>query len=187
MSDLTISTLSPTPGVLRLSSLAVLLSLTVACGEQVDWLVVETEVSALCVVELPTGFEANPTDGVASHVLNEDDLGIALSDKFTTEMYLRGVGISSFDGIENFDFIESLRVQVATGESEPVELLNYISDEDKGSEWFVASESLVDIATYIEAEDLELTIEFTGELPDTAWTANLEVCVSAQAAYRESF
>lgn len=181
-----ISTTTMTPRLLGLSLLALVLSSAPACDQELDWLVIETNVSELCVIELVTEFEGSPVDGVASRVLNEEDLGLTLREKFSTEMYLRGVGISSFEGVENFDFLDTLRVQVAAGGSAPVELLNYTSGEDKGSDWFVDSDSAVDIARYIEADDLELSIEFTGELPDTAWTANLEVCVSAQAEYRES-
>ncbi len=173
-------------------TLIALLPLTAACDSQVDWLVIETEIQEVCMVDLVSDFEgvtpiAGGAEGVVRRVFGGSDLGITLSDKFSAELYLRGVGIYSADGVENFDFINTLRVEVADGDGPGVELLNYdASDENNGDDWFVPSQSAVDIARYIEADDMQLRVEFVGTMPEEAWSASLEVCVNASAAYRET-
>ncbi|MCP4446635.1 MAG: hypothetical protein GY811_15010 [Myxococcales bacterium] len=169
-----------------------MISLFTACDTQVDWLIIETEVQEICMVDMVSEFEGitaleGDPEGLVRRVLGGDDLGITLSDKFSAEMYLRGVGVYSATGVEDFDFINTLRVEVASGSEPPVELLNYdASNIAAGDDWFVQSESAVDIAAYIEADDIELRVEFVGIMPEAAWSANLEVCVTAQAAYRET-
>ncbi len=167
-----------------------ILPIVTACESDLDWLVVESEVQELCIVDLSSEFDgiselASGVDGIVSRVFGNEDLGITLSDKFSTKMYLRGVGIYAADGIEDFGFIDSLRVEVSTAGGQAVELLNAnpIADSE---DWFVASESGVDIATFIESEDMQLLVEFVGTMPKVDWAANLEVCVHAEAAYRES-
>ncbi len=172
--------------------LVALLPLIAACETEVDWLVIETEIQEVCMVDLVSEFEGvtpleGGPDGIVRRVLGGEDLGITLSDKFSAEMYLRGVGIYSATGVESFDFINTLRVEVAAGGAPAVELLNYdATTEDNGDDWFVPSKSAVDIAQYIETDDMELRVEFAGTMPEAAWSANLEVCVNAQAAYRET-
>ena len=151
----------------------------------------ETEIEELCVVDMPTEFQPLPDveagdEGSVRHLLNDEDIGLRLSDKFEAELFLRGVGVSGGAGIENFDFMTGMRVEVASGNEEPVELLYAENAESKGNAWYVESDSNIDIARHLLAEDLALAVEFAGTLPQTVWTANLEVCVSAEASYRES-
>jgi hypothetical protein len=162
-----------------------------ACDTEIDWLVVETEIQEVCMVDLVSDFEGvapveGGAEGVVRRVLSAEDLGITLSDKFTAEMYLRGVGIYAANGVSSFDFIDTLRVEVAAGDAPVVELLNFDATAENGDALFVPSKSAVDLATYIESDDMELRVEFTGTMPEAAWSANLEVCVNAQAAYRET-
>lgn len=167
------------------------------CDDQVDWFLVDTDFELLCVVDIGAEFEPAPApgtagsiesdpDGVSRHVLGAEDIGLTLSDDFSAEMFLSGVGLSEAEGVESFDFITALRVDVSAGGAEPIELLDYRDPQRTGESWFVPADSPVDIANFIESEDLELAIEFAGQMPETAWTAKMEVCVSAQAAYRES-
>ncbi len=170
--------------------LCCLLPLVAACETDLDWLVVESEVQELCIVDLSSEFDgiselATGVDGIVSRVFGNEDLGITLSDKFSTKMYLRGVGIYADDGIDDFGFIDSLRVEVSTAGGQAVELLSANPTANR-ADWFVASDSGVDIATYFESEDMQLLVEFVGSMPEVNWSANLEVCVRAEAAYRES-
>tara|TARA_R110002073_G_scaffold218689_3_gene378980 strand:+ start:1117 stop:1674 length:558 start_codon:yes stop_codon:yes gene_type:complete len=167
------------------------LPLFTACDTQVDWLVIETEIQEVCMVDLVSEFEGvtpipGGPEGIVRRVLGTEDLGITLSDKFSAEMYLRGVGIYSADGVESFDFINTLRVEVAAGNAPVVELLSFDASAENGDALFVPSKSAVDLAAYIESDDMELRVEFSGTMPEQAWSANLEVCLNAKAAYRET-
>jgi len=164
-----------------------------ACNTQVDWIVVETDVQDLCVVDLASEFHGNEDlsagpDGVVSRVFSSDELGITLSEKISASMFLRGLGISSAVGVDNFDFIESLNIEVSTGNETPIRLLDYDTGDGESSDnWFVGSESVVDIAPYFEADDMQLKVDFVGTMPMVDWSASLDVCVFVQASYRESF
>ena len=172
--------------------LLALLPLFAGCESEFDWLVIETEIQEVCMVDLVSEFEGvtpieGEPEGIVRRVLSGEDLGITLSDKFSAEMYLRGVGIYAANGVEGFDFINTLRVEVAAGDGPGVELLNYdATAQENSDDWFAPSKSAVDIAAYIEADDMELRVEFAGTMPEAAWSASLEVCVNAQAAYRET-
>lgn len=126
-----------------------------ACAEPLNYLIVETEVQELCIVDMATDFPANEfpgAEGSVSQVLGGDELGIVVS----------GAG------------------------EEPVQLMDYAAAEDRADSLFIESASAVDIAVFLGADDLEFLVEFEGAVPDDAWAANLEVCLSAQATYRES-
>ena len=167
-----------------LLALCVCLPLWGACGDERSWLFVETQVQELCIVEVATDFPE--ATGSVSQVLGADQLGIDLNDAFSASMFLRGIGVSPLHGIDSVAFIDELRIEVSGGGQEPALLLDYAASEDSSDSLFVPSASAVDLALFLEADDLEFSIAFEGVLPKSAWAAHLEVCLSAQATYRES-
>ncbi len=177
------------------SSMVVLLllaPLATGCQEELHWLSVEAEVKEVCIVGLRSEFEASPDGlgGIVSRVIGGQELGIRLDERFTAELFLSGVGMTQ-DGepssVANFDFIESLRVEVSGGGGPPAELLNFQegATQPMGENWFVNSDSTVDIAEYIEADDLQIKFEFAGALPAIAWTADMEICLTIAAEFAE--
>lgn len=169
--------------MLNLKALALLLPLA-GCQTGLDWLVIETEVDEVCVVDMPIDFPGVP-DGVLLETFGQDDLGIELTNKLSADMYLRGIGLSARDGVESLEFIEQVHVEVSTRDAAPVTLLDYTAQEAPGTEWFVPSDSNIDIAPFLEQEGLALVVEFSGTMPATDWSATMDVCVNARLAYRE--
>lgn len=178
--------MSPSP--LAIACLA--LPLFASCGGELDWFVVETEVQELCIVDMSTDFPGAP-QGIIANVFGGDELGgLTLGEDISASMFLQGVGISTKldaqNSVDSFDFIDTLRVEVTAEGMNSAELLNFATDAETGDKLFVPVDSAVDIAAYLESPSLELMVEFSGELPTSDWTANMEVCVTAEAAYRES-
>ena len=172
-----------------LAALVALLPLT-ACLEEVPLLSIEAEIQEVCIVGLSSEFEASTDElgGIVSRVFGGQDLGITLDERFSAELFLSGVGMSANNdeaGVVNFDFIDSLRVSVSGGSGQPEELLRFEGGVAVGSDWFVATESAVDLVQYLEADDVQLRFELAGVLPTTAWSADMEICLTVRAGFVE--
>lgn len=170
--------------------LLALLPLT-ACLEEVPLLSIEAEIQEVCIVGLASEFEASTEgiEGIVSRVFGGQDLGITLDERFSAELFLSGVGMTADGdetGVVSFDFINSLRVSVSGGGAAPAELLSFDGDKpEAGEDWYVATDSVVDLATYLEADDLQIRFDFAGDLPAIPWTADMEICISARAGFVE--
>jgi hypothetical protein len=82
------------------------------------------------------------------------------------------------------DSVDAAHVTVAAPGRPDASIVDCAGDCPAGqSELVLDTASVVDALDYLDAESLTVTIDVAGELPTSAWTMDVDVCVKAKVAY----
>lgn len=180
-----------------------LLGLFSACNY--DVLAVEIESREICIAEIGADFPGG-ANGTATATLTREDagenpeqnqLGIDLPEGFELiEVTLLGVGLEARDGIDDFSFVRTIRMSIASRDPEvplpTVELIHFdtanlnSTSASYGESKFLPSQSTVNLLDYLEADTLELALDVDGDMPDDRWSIAMDVCFTFVAEYHKA-
>ena len=169
-------------------SLGILLS---AC--EMSYFAADVQASEVCVVDMTVSFPAVPPVVGMSDVttqlettIGEDDLGIQLSDELELDVGVLSVALAPLTGVADLAFVEEIAVTVGAEESDiPSTLVVQLTASDRigNGGLYSEPEEAVDVTAHIRAGELVMDFDLSGELPDQAWEANIDLCLAADAGY----
>jgi hypothetical protein len=89
-------------------------------------------------------------------------------------------------GIDNFDFLSSMRITMSPpGSAAPIELINYEKgDGTTGKTLSIESLNPVNILQQWKANSAVFNVQVAGHLPSQAWTMDMAVHFSGQVSYK---
>jgi hypothetical protein len=153
---------------------------------------VEAEIEEACVVRKGIEVEAVPagtTSLTESYDVSLDELG-GLGDLLDLDADLEFVRFEAraTSGIAELGFVDAAHVTVASGNPESAlpTLVAYDCAGDcpvSGATLVVPATAQQDAADYLASGSLVVDVQVTGQLPATAWTMDVSVCVKGRATY----
>jgi len=153
----------------------------------------EAEVKDVCLtypdLEVPA---SDGTGSLSHHIVFDDVQSIEGIDQLDGNVEFTHVVLRAKSGVADFSFLESARIEVASGD--PGSTLPELSIVDcagadcasEGAEMTLFSGSPVDALAYLRSSAVEIGIEVTGALPTTAWTMDVDVCVRGKIRISQS-
>ena len=96
--------------------------------------------------------------------------------------------VRATSGIDNFNFIDAVHIVVASGDpaSALPPMTMYDCDGDcapEGDHLEIPAAVGNDAIKYLRSDSIKIDIDFEGDVPAIAWTADLDVCLKARAGY----
>jgi len=169
--------------MLKLASLSLLLVLP-AC----PLLDVEVEVGEVCMTYHDV--RVDPTKlGVTSESFVLDDLS-AFDDllELDTNLELTRAELRATSGVTDLAFINSAHVTLASGNPESTLPTLSVVDCDgdclaSGTTLSVPAGVQHDATEYLRSGSIVVELDVAGELPDHAWTMDVDVCMRGRAGY----
>jgi len=153
---------------------------------------VEAEIEEACVVRHGIAVEAVPagtTSITKQYDIAVDELS-GLQDLIDLDADLEFVrfDVIATSGITELGFVDAAHVTVASGDPDSAlpTLVAYDCDGDcpvNGTTLTVPAAAERDAADYLASGSLVVDVEVEGQLPATAWTMDVAVCVKGRAAY----
>jgi hypothetical protein len=158
--------------VTKLALLAIALSAT-GC------LSIEAEIEGTCISRKDVEIEAAPNVHTASHAfLIEDMSEVHRLLDFDAELEFVRAEIRPTSGVTSLDFVDAASVAI---EGMPVYACEGNCPSTDGIELLTTAKQSA--TPYLSADMLSVQLEVTGDLPQTAWTADIDVCVKGTASY----
>jgi hypothetical protein len=173
--------------ITKLFVLAVGLAMLPGC----PLLEVEVEIPEVCLTYPNLQIEAAPaglTSAKQSFVF--DDLSAAhdLTGKLDADLEFVRAEVRATSGIDGFAFARAVHVVVSSGDPDSTlpPLTIYDCDGDcapEGNKLAIPAEAGRNAIDYLRSNSLAIDLAFEGELPTTAWTMDIDVCMKARAGY----
>ncbi|HET9623047.1 MAG TPA: hypothetical protein VFP84_16860 [Kofleriaceae bacterium] len=96
--------------------------------------------------------------------------------------------VRATSGITDFSFIESAKLDVASGDpgSTLPTLTMYDCNGDcdpNGATLDIPANTVTNAVQYLRGDSIEIGVAFKGTLPSVAWTLDIDVCMTASASY----
>lgn len=96
--------------------------------------------------------------------------------------------VRATSGITSFDFIQSVRIAVSSGDpdSNLPTMTMYNCDGDcapDGDRLEIPAAVGADAITYLRSDSIQIDVDFEGQVPTTAWTMDINVCLKGRAGY----
>ena len=168
-----------------------LLLLTVLSGA-CTFVEVDADIQALCATRHDVAVEAVPARAAAYidevEVESEVDLAeLDLFDDANADLRFDTIRFRPTSGVEDMTFIESAHVTVSSGD--PASTLPTLTVIDcdgdcphEGVDLLIPADSDANAADYATGAPLVVGAIVGGELPDVAWTMDIEVCARGTAS-----
>ena len=119
----------------------------------------------------------------------EEKPEFSLPEEFSADVALLGVDLVPLDNISDFSFVERVRVDLASGDSDsqlpPIRLIDYQRPEDNIGPISVEGNSLDNLLEYLQSDVIQIGVEFRGDLPDEQWSVVVDTCFSVSGEYRK--
>jgi len=119
-----------------------------------------------------------------------DDLSAVhdLTDKLDANLEFVRAQVRATSGVENFAFVQAVRVVVSSGDpdSELPPLTMYDCDGDcvpEGNKLEIPAQLGHDAIEYLKSNSIIIDLDFQGEIPASSWTMDVDVCMKARAGY----
>ena len=103
-----------------------------------------------------------------------------------TEVKALGVTLTAKTGVENFDFLQNLRLTMSDDVHDPVELINYQRDPNAPSTNVLSMPSANPVNTLDQwkTDSATFTVELAGALPAQDWKVDLAVRFAGKIKYK---
>jgi len=171
--------------------LVFLASTASAC--EMSYFAADIQASEVCVTNMAVAFPGVPAavgmGELATSLetsVGKEDLGIQLSEDLDVDVAVLSVGLAPRLGVTDLAFVNELAVIVSAEESGlPSTLVVQLGAGDRMGDGALYAEpdDAVDVSAHIRAGELVMDFELSGELPETEWEANIDLCMSAGAGY----
>jgi hypothetical protein len=140
---------------------------------------IEAEIEGTCISRTDLQIEAAPDAHTISHAfLIEDMSEVHRLLDFDAELEFVRAEIRPKSGVTSLAFIDAAAVAI---EGMPVYACEGNCPSTDGIELLTTAQQSA--TPYLSADMLSVQLEVTGELPQTAWTADIDVCVKGKASY----
>jgi hypothetical protein len=152
-------------------------------------LTVNADVEDVCLTYADVQVEGSPgvTDLKKSVVF--DNLG-AVHDLANQNADVRFVSaaVTARTGIADFSFVQSAKVAIASGKPDSTlpQLVLYQCSGDcasRASSLQMPADVQTSAIEYVREDSVLVDLDFTGQLPATAWSMDIDVCLSGHVSY----
>ncbi len=145
---------------------------------------VDAEVPETCVTYRDVEIPATDGSGAISHSFVLDDLsGFQQFVDIDGSVQFVHVKLRATSGVSSLDFVDSAHVSVAAPGLPDASIVSCDGDCPAGqSELVLDTAAAVDALDYLSADSLTVTLDVAGDLPTTAWTMDVDVCVKASVS-----
>ncbi|HEY0190850.1 MAG TPA: hypothetical protein VGC42_06975 [Kofleriaceae bacterium] len=111
-----------------------------------------------------------------------------LTDKVDANVELTRAAIHATSGISDFSFIKAMHLTVSSGDAgstlPALELYNCDGDcAPNGATLELPAAKAQNVVAYLKGDAIKIDLGFTGEIPTTEWTMDVDVCMKAKASY----
>jgi hypothetical protein len=149
----------------------------------------QAEVAETCVTYPGIHVDAAPAATVSleqSFTLDHLDSLQGLADQGFSIGFVRAQ-VRATSGISDLGFVARANIAIASGDpSSTLPTLEVFDCEACGAggpTLDLDAATIADAAPYVATGSLVVTVDFTGQLPTTAWTMDVDVCTSGSASY----
>jgi hypothetical protein len=175
------------PHWLKASACGAIAALSVGCS---DILYAEGDIPEVCVTEANTSFPGVPVDG--TQTVKQDlsyDIGsidILTDDKNGVEAQakLLSLTLTASDNTTDLGFIDHLKATVAAPAGSnlpPLTVIDYTKPAGAQATKAIAFKSdSTDVIPYFVDGNLNLSLEITGDVPQTDWSVDAQGCLSVK-------
>jgi hypothetical protein len=150
----------------------------------------EIDAPDICISGLRVPFPPSDYHGNTDSPISGQDLGMPDADAFELDVTVRAVGITAVSGVSDLGFLDALTVSAVAadpGSALPELMLVEMDEADHTADgaMYAEPETPANIATHLEAGDVFFRFGLSGQLPDTVWEADVDLCVHAVASYEK--
>ena len=172
-----------------LLGLVPVLGLAAGCSDPVLFSA-EIDAPEICISGLRVPFPPSNYEGNTDSPISGQDLGMPDSDAFDLDVTVRAVGITPVSGVRDLEFLDALTVSAVPADPSsglPELMLVEMDEADHMPDgaMYAEPEAPANIATHLEAGDVFFRFGLSGQLPDTVWEADVDLCVHAVASYEK--
>ena len=145
---------------------------------------VDADVPETCVTYRDVEIPATDGSGAISHSFVVDDLsGFQPFVELDGAVEFVHVKLRAKSGVSSLDFVDAASVTVAAPDRPDAVIVDCAGDCPAGqSELVLDTDAAVDALDYLSADSLTVTLDVAGDLPTTAWTMDVDVCVTARVS-----
>lgn len=148
----------------------------------------ELDAPDICIGGMRVPFPPSGYAGNTEHPISGEDLGMPDGDGYDLDVTVHAVGITASSGVDDLDFLDALTVTAVSADPAtglPELMLVEMDDADHTGDGAMYAEPAhpANIATHLRAGDVFFRLDLSGDLPDTLWEADMDLCVHAVASY----
>jgi len=150
---------------------------------------VETDVQEACLTYKNVHVEAAPAGQTdLTQAFAFDDLGpvhalLDLDDG--ANVHFVSAKITAVDGITSFEFVHSAHVGMSSDTLPELRVYDCTDDCVSADDTLSIPTAVQDNALdYLRGDSVMVDMAFTGSMPNTSWTMNVDMCFDAQAGYK---
>ena len=151
---------------------------------------VEADVPEVCLTYPNLMIPATPAQSSIQQSFVFDDLSAVhdLTDKLDANLEFVRAEVHLTSGAESLAFVEAVKIVVSSGD--PDSTLPPMTMYDCDGNCAPAGDRLVipagvgnNAIDYLRSNSIMIDIDFRGQIPSTAWTMDVNVCMKAKAGY----
>lgn len=173
-----------------LLGLVPVLGLAAGCSDPLSFSA-EIDAPEICISGLRVPFPPSDYQGNTDSPISGQDLGMPDSDAFDLDVTVSAVGLTPISGVRDLGFLDALTVSAVA--ADPASALPELmlvemdeADHTPDGAMYAEPEAPANIAAHLESGDVYFRFGLSGELPDTVWEADVDLCVHAVASYEKA-
>lgn len=168
---------------LKRTLLSALLLATSGCG---DLLFLEVEQPEVCKTLPEQVFAGSQTSMTLTVNIGQELQGLGFDSPEGIEPFvsLKRARLVARQGIDNFDFLDSVRIRLLPPEGSsqaPLTAVDYTRTGPTGSTLELPGSEELDVSGYISQETVRLEASFSGRMPPEQWSMDMQVCLYGRA------
>jgi hypothetical protein len=151
---------------------------------------IEADVPEVCLSYPNLQIAGVPAQSSIKQTFVFDDLSAVhdLTDKLDANLEFVRAEVRARDGIENFDFVRAVHVVVSSGDPDSTlpKLTMYDCDRDcapEGKKLEIPAALAQDAIAYLKSDSIVIDLDFEGEVPESSWSMDIDVCMKAHAGF----
>jgi hypothetical protein len=151
---------------------------------------IEADVPEVCLSYPNLQISGVPAQSSIKQTFVFDDLSAVhdLTGKLDADLEFVRAEVRATSGIENFAFVQAVHVVVSSGDpdSKLPPLTMYDCDGDcapAGNKLEIPASLAQNAIEYLKSNSIVIDLDFQGNVPESSWTMDVDVCMKARAGY----